>query len=354
MPYRMNKGQDKIFWITYNEPRGKQVVMTTKAIVVLLVGLMLASVCLAEAQQPKQLSRIGYLSAGFTIGTSRTEAFRQGLRELGYVEGENIFIEYRHGDRQRRKKGLVELAADLVRLQVDVIVALDSSSARAARKATNTIPIVMRASGDPVEEGLVTNLVQPDGNITGLYYITEELTRKRLQILKEANPRLARVGVLWNPFRASWRYFKEAEFVATSLGLQLQSLDVRVAHDLERAFQTAIREQAQAIITLRTTPLMVYERQRIVALAIKSGLPAIYDDGEFVDAGGLMSYGANMQDLYKRAAFYVDRILKGAKPSELPMEGPRKFELVVNLKAAKQIGLTIPQSLLYRADRVIE
>jgi putative tryptophan/tyrosine transport system substrate-binding protein len=329
--------------------------MATKAIVVLLVGLMLASVCLADAQQPGKFHRIGYLSDGSPSSTSQNnEAFRQGLRELGYIEGENIFIEYRYGDHPRRKKGLVELAADLVRLQVDVIVALDSSSTRAARKATSTIPIVMRTFGDPVERGLISNLLRPGGNITGLYSITQELTRKHLQLLKEVNSRLTRVGVLWNPnFRASLRYFKEAEFVATSLDLQLQSLEVQVSEDLERAFRTAIREDAQAIIRL-WTPLISHERKRIAVLAIKSRLPAIYDEREFVDAGGLMSYGANLEDLYKRAASYVDKILRGAKPAELPAEPPTKFELLINLKTAKQIGVTIPQSMLYRADKLIK
>jgi putative ABC transport system substrate-binding protein len=355
MSYPLNKGQDKTFLITYNESRGKQVVMATKAIVILLVGFTLASVPLTEAQQPGKFHRIGYLSSGSASSTSQNnEAFRQGLRELGYIEGENIFIEYRYGDHQRRKKGLVELAADLVRLQVDVIVAVDSASTRAARKATSTIPIVMRTFGDPVERGLISNVGRPGGNITGLYSITEELTRKHLQLLKEVDSRLTRVGVLWNPnFRASLRYFKQAEFAATSLDLQLQSLEVQVSEDLERAFRTAIRKDAQAIITL-WTPLISLERKRIVALAIKSRLPAIYDDREFVDAGGLMSYGANLEDLYRRAATYVDKILRGAKPAELPAGPPTKFELIINLHTATQIGLTIPSNVLARADKVIK
>jgi ABC-type uncharacterized transport system substrate-binding protein len=322
---------------------------------ILVVVVLLAVAVTAEAQQPNKVPRVGLLIGGpASSDLARIEAFRQGLRELGYAEGENIFIEYRYGDQQKRKKGLVELAADLVRLQVDVIVALDSSSARAAKKATGTIPIVTRASDNPVEAGLVTSLARPGGNITGLYSVTEELTRKRLQLIKEVSPRLVRVGVLWNPdFGAGLRYFKEAEFAATSLALQLQSLEVRVSEDLERAFLTATREQAQAVITLRT-PLMRYEQKRIVALAIKSGLPAIYGDREFVNVGGLMSYGANTQDLYKRVAFYVDKILKGAKPGELPMERPTKFEFVINLKAAQQIGLTIPQKVLVKADKVIK
>ena len=327
--------------------------MNRKTVWMLLL-FTLASVHPAEAQQPKTVPRIGVLIGGHSASDlARIEAFRQGLGELGYAEGENIFIEYRYGDHQKRKRGLVELAADLVRLQVDVIVALDSSSARAGKKTTGTIPIVMRASDNPVEAGLVTSLARHVGNITGVYSITEELTGKRLQLLKEANPRLARVGVLWNPnFRASYS-FKEAQFAAMSLDLQLQSLEVRISEDLERAFRTAISDRAQAVVTL-WTPLIFYERKRIAALAIKSGLPTMYDDREFVNVGGLMSYGANTEDLCKRVAFYVDKILKGAKPGDLPLERATKFELVINLNTARQIGLTIPPNVLARADKVIK
>ncbi len=316
-------------------------------------AMLLAHSFAAEAQQSTKMPRIGYLSAVFTTGSPRDSAFLQGLRELGYVEGKNIFIEYRYGDQQRKDNGLPELAAELVRLKVDIIVALDPPSARAAKKSTSVIPIVMRAFADPVREGLVASIARPGGNITGLYSVSEELIGKRLELLKELNSRLARVAILRNlDFANSARIFKDAEMTAKSLGLQLQPLDVRVADDFDRSFQVAKKNHAEAVITIRT-PLMVAERKRISALAIKSRLPAIYDDREFVEAGGLMSYGANLEDLYKRAATYVGKILKGAKPTDLPVEQPTKFELVINLKAAKQIGLTIPQSVLYRADKVI-
>jgi putative ABC transport system substrate-binding protein len=277
------------------------------------------------------------------------EAFREGLRELGYVEGKNIIIEYRYGE--GRMERLPGLAADLVRLKVDIIVTGGRPSTRAAKQATSTIPIVMAAAGNPVGNRFVASLARPGGNITGLTTMRGDLTGKRLELLKETASKISRVAVLWGPPAAS--NFKIAEGAARLLGLELQSLEVRGPEDLEGAFRAATKERAQALVALRN-PAIFNERKRIAELAIKNRLPAIYDDREFVEAGGLMSYGTNQADLYRRAATYVDRILRGAKPADLPVEQPTKFELIVNLKTAKQIGLTIPQSVLYRADKVIK
>ncbi len=277
----------------------------------------------------------------------------QGLRELGYAEGQDIVIERRVADGKTER--LPGLAAELVRLAVALIVAPDPPSARAATNATRTVPIVMRSSGDPVASGLVASLARPGGNITGVYSIAEELVGKRLELLKEVAPHLSRVAVLWDPdFPGSARWFHEAEVAARSLGLQLQSLEARgPSPDFARALGVATKERAGALITLRNPPIVFHQRQ-IVNLAAKARLPAIYDDREFVESGGLMSYGANLVDLYRRAATYVDKILKGARPADLPVEQPTKFELVVNLKTAKALGLTIPPSVLLRADQVIQ
>jgi putative ABC transport system substrate-binding protein len=305
----------------------------------------------AQAQQIGKIPRIGYLKVGGAF-SARDEAFLQGLRELGYVEGKNILIEHR-GDPQRREERLPELASELVRLKVEIIVALDPPSARAAKKATSSIPIVMRAYADPVTDGLVASIANPGGNLTGVYSESDELLPKRLELIKEVIPRLNRVAVLRNrDFANTLKGYSELEIAAKTLGLQLQPLDVRAALDFEVAFHKAVKNRAQAVTTIRT-PLIVFERERIAALAMKNKLPAIYDDREFVDAGGLMSYGANLQDLYKRAATYVDKILKGRTPADLPVEQPLKFELFINLKAAKQIGLTIPPNVLVRADKVV-
>ena len=247
----------------------------------------------------------------------------------------------------------MELAAELVRLEVDVLVALDPPSARAAKKATATIPIVMRAYADPVKEGLVASLARPGGNITGLYSESDELLPKRLELIKEVRSRLDRVAVLQNrDFANTPQVFRELEMAAKGLGLQLQALDVRAPTDFDPALRSAVKNRAPAFTTIRT-PLIVFERERIAALAVKHKLAAIYDDREFVDAGGLMSYGTNLQDLYRRAATYVDKILKGRSPADLPVEQPTKFELIINLKGAQQIGLTIPPNVLARADKVI-
>jgi putative tryptophan/tyrosine transport system substrate-binding protein len=318
-----------------------------KLVVCLLLTVFLLTV--VEAQQPAKVSRIGFLSSGSLASSAPlAEAFRKGLRELGYVEGKNIIIEYRDG--KGRLDRLPGLAADLVRLNVDIIVTGGRPSTRAAQQATSTIPIVMAASGNPVGNRFVASLARPGGNITGLTTIRGDLTGKRLELLQEAVSKISRVAVLWGPPAAS--NFKDAEAAARLLGLEFQSLEVRSPGDLEGAFQAATKERAQALVALRN-PVIFNQRKRIVELAMKSRLPAIYDDREFVEAGGLMSYGTNQADLYRRAATYVDKILKGAKPADLPVEQPTKFEFVINLKTAKQIGLTIPPNVLARADRVI-
>jgi len=315
------------------------------AVLVLLVWF----VAMAQAQQPAKIPRIGWLTLGYP---ARSEAFRQGLRELGYIEGQNVAIELRNAEGNADR--LPDLATELVRLRVDVIVALEPPAARAAKNATKTIPIVMRSTDDPVEVGFVASLARPGGNITGVTSISTDLYGKRLALLKEVVSRLARVAVLWNPdFPTGTANFKDMEAAARSLGLKLQSLETRVASDFDSAFRAASKERVGALITLRN-PLIVSQQKQIAELAVRSRLPAIYDDREFVEAGGLMSYGATLGDLYRRAAYYVDRILKGTKPADLPVEQPMKFELVINLKTAKQIGLTIPPEVLYRADKVIK
>jgi putative ABC transport system substrate-binding protein len=280
------------------------------------------------------------------------EAFRQGLRELGYVEGENIVIEYRYADEKAER--LPGLAAELVYLKVDVIVAAGTIAVRSAKNATKAIPIVMTSSGDPIATGLVVSLAQPGGNITGLSQMSPDLSAKRLELLKEVIPSISRVAVVWNPTGPVDKLvFEETETAAPAFRIKVQSLEVRNPNDIDSAFAAAARERANALITFGS-PLIVDHRARIVELAAKSRLPAIYEGREFADAGGLMSYGPSLPDLFRRAAAYVDKILKGAKPADLPVEQPRKFELIINLKAAKQIGLTIPQSVLYRADKVIK
>ena len=302
------------------------------------------------AQPPAKVPRIGLLS--YRGQSPLLEAFAQGLRDLGYVEGQNILIERRSAG--GKVDQLPALAAELVRLNVAVIVAVDPPSTTAAKDATKTIPIVMRSSNDPTATGLVASLARPGGNITGLYSLYAELGPKRLELLKETLPGIARVAVLWNPaFPGSTHGWRGTEVAARSLGLQLQSLEAKHPNELEEAFRAATRARSGALITLRN-PLIVGQQQQIVKLAAKSHLPAMYDDREVIEAGGLMSYGANLADLSRRAATYVDKILKGAKPADLPVEQPTRFELVINLKTAKALGLTIPQSVLLRADHVIQ
>ena len=310
----------------------------------------------AEAQQAAKIARIGYLSPNLATSPHLRDAFLQGLRDLGYVEGRNVVIEYR--DAEGKLERLPALAAELVALKVDVIfVAGGTRVTLAAMQATKTIPIVFTAAPDPVTDGLVTSLARPGGNVTGLSNLFEELGGKRLELLKQAVPGVDRVAVLWLPGALGERTEKEmltgAEVAARGLGVRLQFVEARGPEDFDRAFSDMTRARAGAL-TVLSTSMFVSERRRLVDLAAKNRLPAVYGSREFVDAGGLMSYGANQLDLFRRAATYVDKILKGAKPGDLPVEQPTKFELVINLKTAKALGLTIPQSVLAHADDLIQ
>jgi ABC-type uncharacterized transport system substrate-binding protein len=326
--------------------------MAPKTIVFVLLTLVLARVSLAEAQQ---LKKIGYLAPVFPCSENvpSLEAFREGLRKLGYVEGQNVTFECRSAAGTADR--LPELATELVGLKVDVIIAGGGELvARAARKATQTTPIVMTNAADPVETGLVASLARPGGNITGLVTFSPELSGKRLEILKEAFPKVSRIAVLTNPANPEQEArVKETKVAAQGLKVQLQILEVREPSAFERAFVAINNEQAQALLPLGD-PLIVSQRKQIVDFAAKNRLPAMYHRMEFVDAGGLMVYGPSYNDLFSRAATYVDKIFKGTKAGELPIEQPTKFEFVINLPAAKQIGVTIPQSVLYRADKVIK
>jgi len=314
-------------------------------IVALTLG-MLTSLPAADAQQLGKMPRVGVLSpsADFFLN-----AFRQGLRELGYIEGRNISLEYRSAD--GRVDRLPDLAAELVRLKVDVMVTITPPGVRAAKQATSTIPIVMGAVDDAVEQGFVASLARPGGNITGISLLNPELSGKRLELLKEAFPKVSRVAVLREAVggASSLRATMEA---ARVLGVHLQILELRDPNELDSAFAAMTRERAGALDVLPGLMITGYMRQ-ILDLAGKARLPAIFPDGQFVESGGLMSYGPSLPDLYRRAATYVDKILKGTKPADLPVEQPVKFELIINLKTAKQIGLTIPPNFLARADRVI-
>jgi ABC-type uncharacterized transport system substrate-binding protein len=309
------------------------------------------------AQQTKKLERIGILLAGsFATSQSSTDAFRRGLTDLGYVEGKDIVIEYRFAEGKEQR--LHMLAAELVRLRVDVIVVGGGNASSAAKNATKTIPIVMATAGDPVGSGLVTSLARPGGNITGLTLISPDLSGKRLELLKEMIPGLARVAVLvYRDNPATDPMLKETETAAVSLGLQLQILEMRASTEvqdaLESAFAAAKKNRFEALDIL-SSAFFNERRKEIGNLAVKTRLPTMFPYSSFTEAGGLISYGPNLLDLYRRAAYFVDKILKGAKPADLPVEQPTKFELVINLKTAKQIGLTIPPNVLARADRVIK
>jgi len=318
-------------------------------------GALLAAPLAAEAQQAAKVARIGYLSTNPTVTPHLREAFRQGLRDLGYVEGRNVVIEYRFAE--GKVEQLPALAAELAALKVDVIVASGTLAALAAKQATSTLPIVFSPAGDPVGSGLVTSLARPGGNVTGLSAFAPELVGKRLELLKQAVPGVSRVAVLWQPGafgeRAEMDTLKRAEVAARDLGVPLQFVEARGPADFDRAFSDMTRARAGALTVLASN-MFNSERRRLVDLAAKNRLPALYSARELVDAGGLMSYGANLADLNRRAATYVDKILKGTKPADLPVEQPTKFELVINLKTAKALGLTIPQSVLARADEVIQ
>ncbi|OGQ78534.1 MAG: hypothetical protein A3F90_03815 [Deltaproteobacteria bacterium RIFCSPLOWO2_12_FULL_60_19] len=306
------------------------------------------------AQQPTKIPRIGYLTASsLSAQSARIEAFRQGLRELGYVEGKNIVIEFRYAEGKFDR--LPELAAELVRLKVDVIVTAGPIVTRAAKEATLTIPIVMAQDADPVGSGFVASLARPGGNITGLATLAPEISGKQLELLKEIVPKLSRVAVFGTSTRpGNAQALRETELAAGAFGVKLQYLDVLSPKDIETAFRAAGKGRAHAVLMNVSGGIALSQRTEIAELAVKSRLPAIYVAPEFVEAGGLMTYGVSLTDLFRRAATYVDKILKGAKPADLPVEQPKKFELVINLKAAKQIGLTIPPNVLVRADKVIK
>ncbi len=317
-----------------------------------LIIAILGGGAIAQAQQPTKVGPIGYLSGGsLSAFAARFEAFRQRLRELGYEEGKNIVIERRAADEKRDR--LPALAAELVRLKVVVIVTTAGPVTRAAKAATSTIPIVMTNDPDPVANGFVASLARPGGNITGLSTLAPELSGKRLETLREVVPKLSRVAVVGtstSPGYAQVR--KELELVGKAFKVQLQYLDVLDSKDIETAFRAASKGRADGVLTLNSF-ILLSQRAQVAELAAKNRLPAIYHQSEYVEAGGLMFYGVNLLDLHRRAATYVDKILKGAKPADLPVEQPMKFEFIVNLKAAKQIGLTIPPNVLVRADKVI-
>jgi len=307
----------------------------------------------AEAQQPTKIPRIGLLNATAPSAVSaRTEAFRQGLRDLGYVEGKNIVIEYRHAEGKLDR--LPALAAELVRLNMDVILTAGPGDTSAAKEATSTIPIVMALDDDPVRNGFVASLARPGGNITGLSTLAPEISGKQLELLKEIVPRFSRVAVLGTSTRpGNVQALREVELAAAAFKVQPQYLDVQASKDIGTAFQAASKGRADAVLVLSSV-VFFSQRKQLAELAVTSRLPAIYSRAEFVEAGGLMTYGVSIADLFRRAATYVDKILKGAKPADLPVEQPKKFDFIINLKTAKQIGVTIPPNVLARADRVIK
>ena len=327
--------------------------MGIKTIIVLLVGLALGSVYLAAAQQAKKVPRIGYLSGTSpSVNSARVEAFRQGLHELGYVEGKNIIVEWRYAEGKLDR--LPALAAELVRLKVDVIVASAPPPTRSAKQVTATIPIVMSYDDDPVGNGFVASLAHPGGNITGLATLAPELSGKQLELLREIVPKLSRVAVLGNATRpGSPQALREINLAADAFGIQLQYLEIQAPKDIEIAFRAASKEHADAVLVMQT-PVLISQRRQVADLAVKTRLPTIYGRPEYVEDGGLMSYATSFTDLSRRAATYVDKILKGTKPADLPVEQPTKFEFIINLKAANQIGLTIPPNVLVRADKVIK
>jgi putative ABC transport system substrate-binding protein len=325
--------------------------MRKRVICFALDAVLLAICASAEAQQAGKVPRIGILAPGSSAfpASARYDSFRQGLRELGYTEGKNIFIEIRYAEGKQDR--LSDFATELVKLKVDVIVTATTPGVRAAKNATSAIPIVFWAVADPVRAGLVSSLARPGGNITGLSILSPELDGKRLELLKESFPKITRVAH-FRDATAPGTGLAAVQAAAAALGLQLQILDVRSAKDFEGAFEAVLRERAQALNTA-AGPVISINQQRIVAFAAKNRLPAIYPYSEFIDAGGLMFYGVSFYDLYRRGATYVDKILKGAKPADLPVEQPTKFEFIINLITAKQIGVTIPPNVLARADKVV-
>ena len=327
--------------------------LIAKILIWLLITFSLATASLAEAQQPKKVPQVGILMpVSSTVAAPNIEAFRQGLRERGYVEGQNIALESRFAD--GKVEPLPTLAAELVRLNVDIIVTWGTPAIQAAKRATSTIPIVMAAATDPVETGLIASLARPGGNVTGVNSGGAEVAGKRLELLKEVVPRATRMAVLWNPDnRANEIVVAHTKAAAEALGLRLELQEVRDPGGFDSAFAAMTRQRAGALNVLHEV-LFLQHGKRLVDLAAKNRLAAIYGRREYVDAGGLMAHGVNFQDNFRRAATYVDKILKGTRPADLPVEQPMKFELVINLKAAKQIGLTIPPNVLARADKVIK
>jgi putative tryptophan/tyrosine transport system substrate-binding protein len=324
--------------------------MSKKVICLALSAILLALVLPTQAQQPKKVPRIGILSPLSSSADDLLDAFRQGLRELGYVEGRNIVIEYRSAE--GRNDRLPELAAELVRLKVDVLVTTGPAAVGAGKQATSTIPIVMGAVGDAVDFGFVASLARPGGNITGMSWLGPELNAKRLELLKEVFPKVVRVAVLWDPATPK-TYVRATEVAARSLGINLRVLEVAKSNEFDHAFATLTGDGAGALEVMPST-MFASQMRQLVDLAAKSRLPAIFPDERYAQAGGLLSYGPSFPEMYRRAATYVDKILKGAKPGDLPVEQPMRFEFIINLKAAKQIGLTMPPNVLARADRVIK
>jgi putative tryptophan/tyrosine transport system substrate-binding protein len=326
--------------------------MTSRLACYTLCALLCLGSYPVEAQETKNIPRLGFLSANAAENDGeRLAVLREGLRELGYVENKNLLIEYRFADGKLER--LPTLAAELVRLKVNIIVTAGNEAVQAAKNATQTIPIVMAFSGDPVGAGFVASLARPGGNITGLSRINVELSAKRLELLNETVPSAARIAVLYNPEgRVPMLALKEAQAAAQKLGLQIQALEMQAPQDIESAFRSAVKERAGAVMTLPGGFTGFY-RTQIVKLALKSHLPAMYNNSRFVEDGGLMSYASDQREEFRRAGLYVDKILKGAKPADLPVEQPTKFDLVINLKTAKQIRLTVPPGVLARADKVI-
>jgi putative tryptophan/tyrosine transport system substrate-binding protein len=325
-----------------------------KKLLWLLTLLFLATGTFTQAQQSRKVPRIGFLSGQSlsTFVSARTEAFRQGLRELGYVEGKNIVIEWRYAEGKLDR--LPALAAELVRLKVDAIVTSGPTPTSAAKEATSTIPIIMAQVNDPVGNGFVASLARPGGNITGLSTLAPEISGKQLELLKEIVPKLSRVAVFGtSTMPGNAQSLKEADLAAKAFGVKLQYVDVLSPKDIESAFRAASKGRAEAVLAMMASAVVGDHRTEIIDLAAKSRLPVIYQFSSYVEAGGLMTYGVNITDLDRRAATYVDKILKGTKPADLPVEQPTKFEFIINLKAAKQIGLTIPPNVLARADKVI-
>jgi putative tryptophan/tyrosine transport system substrate-binding protein len=321
------------------------------------LGALLSALCLpVSAQQPNKVAHIGILDSGSASDPRNApgrDAFRQGLRELGYVEGENINIAYRYDE--ARSERLPQLAEELVRLKVDIIVANNTTAAQAAKKSTTIIPVVFTTGGNPVTNGLVASLARPAGNVTGVTTNSPELVGKRLGLLKETVPKVSRFGFLMPAETKTIKpMFDEAQGTAKALGVQFQAVEVKAPNpDFEGAFRFMARERIGGLVT-EGPPVIALHRKRILELAVKNRLPAIHTEQEWANDGGLMSYGANRNDPYRRAAVFVDKILKGAKPADLPVEQPTKFEFVINLKTAKALNLTIPQSVLFRADKVIK